>query len=327
MSLTHRHSAAHQPVLWREVTAHLAPRNGETYIDATLGRAGHSRAILEQAPKARVIGIDRDPQAIDAVAAQKIPQLSLHLGRFAEMERLSEAVRDGGLVDGILLDLGVSSPQLDEACRGFSFQQDGPLDMRMDPSSGEPAASLVNRLPEQELADLLFTYGEERRSRRIARAIVARRAEQPFSRTAELAALIRQQIGKPEERIDPATRSFQALRIAVNQELEELVAGLNAAERLLKPGGRLVVIAFHSLEDALVKRFLKARSGQAGGAVSRYAPPLPPTAAVPLTFEIVTKRPLTAAEDEIRTNRRARSARLRIAKRSAAAPAAQPWSP
>lgn len=327
MSLTHRHSAAHKPVLWREVMAHLAARNGEIYIDATLGRAGHSRAILEQAPKARVIGIDRDPQAIDTVAAQKIPQLSLHLGRFAEMERLSEAVRDGGLVDGILLDLGVSSPQLDEACRGFSFQQDGPLDMRMDPSSGEPAASLVNRLPEQELADLLFTYGEERRSRRIARAIVARRAEQPFSRTAELAALIRQQIGKPEDRIDPATRSFQALRIAVNQELEELVAGLNAAERLLKPGGRLVVIAFHSLEDALVKRFLKARSGQAGGAVSRYAPPLPPTAAVPRTFEIVTKRPLTAAEDETSANRRARSARLRVAKRSAAAPAAQPWSP
>lgn len=289
----------------------MQPRPGGIYIDGTLGGGGHASAILAAAqPGGRLLGIDADPAALAAArarfAAAGLPDEAyvFEHGRFAEMADLATKRGIAG-VDGILLDLGVSSHQLDTPERGFSFGSDGPLDMRLDPTRGPTAADLVNGLEERELADLIYRYGEERGSRRIARLIVERRAQRPFSTTSELAALVARAIGRGgRERIHPATRTFQALRIAVNAELDQLEAALPQAVELLRPGGRLAVISFHSLEDRIVKQFFRAESGYGGSANER-----------PVRLSIVTKKPVEATEAEARDNPRARSAKLRVAER------------
>ncbi len=303
---------AHISVLRAAVLASLMPKAGGCYVDGTFGAGGYSEALLGAAD-CRVWGIDRDPDALAFGAALKVrypDRLTMIEGNFGDMDRL---LGDRGVqaVDGVALDLGVSSMQLDRAERGFSFRADGPLDMRMA-RHGESAADLVNRLDETELANLIFEFGEERLSRRIAAAIVRAR---PISRTAELAQIIRRVIPKKGDGIDPATRTFQALRIAVNDELGELARGLGAAERLLAPGGRLAVVTFHSLEDRPVKAFLQQRSGK-NPAGSRH---LPVTAAArPPSFRLLTSKPLVADMEEIRINPRARSAKLRAAERTTA---------
>ncbi|HRK25132.1 MAG TPA: 16S rRNA (cytosine(1402)-N(4))-methyltransferase RsmH, partial [Beijerinckiaceae bacterium] len=261
----------HIPVLRSEALAALAPVPGGVYVDGTFGAGGYSRALLALHPDIRVIAIDRDPAAIaggaELVAASG-GRLSLIQGCFGDLDTL---VRDSGVgsVDGVVLDIGVSSMQIDEALRGFSFRADGPLDMRMS-SEGDSAAEIVNHADEAEIADILYHFGEERLSRPIARAIVGERKVRPFETTRQLADLIGRVVRSRPGDIHPATRSFQALRIAVNDELGELVRALHGAERLLKPGGRLAVVSFHSLEDRIVKVFLAARSGRGGG--SRHAP-------------------------------------------------------
>jgi 16S rRNA (cytosine1402-N4)-methyltransferase len=302
---------SHRPVMLAEVLAVLQPAHGGVYVDGTFGRGGYAAALLDAA-RCTVVAIDCDPAAIAAGAglAERHPgRLLLRHGRFGAMEALVPAERRP--VDGIALDLGVSSPQLDDAARGFSFRADGPHDMRMDPLGGGPtAADLVNSLDEAELADLIFRLGEEHHARRVARAIVAARRAAPIERTAQLAVIVRGAVARAQDGIDPATRTFQALRIAVNDELDELDRGLAAAERLLKPQGRLAVVAFHSLEDRAVKRFLKARSGTARP--SRHAPA---AAASPATFRLLHARALRPAAAELGQNPRARSARLRAAER------------
>lgn len=299
----------------REVLDLLQPAAGGIYLDGTLGGAGHSRLILEQAPEARLIGIDRDSSAL----AKAAEVLSLWEGRFSlhhqtfdrAAELLAELEIDG--LDGMLLDLGVSSHQLDTAERGFSFRFDAPLDMRMDSSTGQTAADLVNELPEDELVRIFFKYGEERYSRRIVRAILARRTAERFSRTGELAELIRNTIpsgGKPS-RIDPATRVFQALRIAVNQELEQVEQGVSRGIQLLKPGGRLVVISFHSLEDRIVKHMFR---DQARGCICPPRLPVCRCENKPVV-EVLTRRGLKPQADEIEMNPRSRSAVLRAVSR------------
>ena len=300
----------HVPVMVDEVVEALAIARGETLVDGTFGAGGYTRAMLA-AGAGRVIGFDRDPDAI-AQGPTLVPDANLTLieERFSQMDRvLSE--RGIGLVDGIALDIGVSSMQLDQAERGFSFQADGPLDMRMS-KSGLTAAEFLNEADEAEIARILKDYGEEPRARAVARAIAAAR---PIERTAELAAIVRRAAGfRPGQRTDPATRTFQAIRIHLNAELDELEDGLAAAERALKPGGRLAVVTFHSLEDRIVKRFLRTRSG-ATPAGSRHRPALvdPPQP----TFERVAK-PVSPSEREQAHNPRARSARLRSAVRTAA---------
>jgi 16S rRNA (cytosine1402-N4)-methyltransferase len=309
-------SGEHAPVMVEELLALLAPCDGGIYVDGTFGRGGHSKAMLEAA-RCTVWGIDRDPEAIAegaALAQAHAGRLALIQGRFGEMDRLLAAKRVTA-VDGVALDLGVSSPQLDDPARGFSFRGDGPLDMRMG-GDGPTAAELVNRLDEAALADIIFHYGEERHARRLARRIVTARADAPIDSTGRLAAIIRTVVRPSRDGIDPATRTFQALRIAVNDELDEIDRGLAAAERLLRPGGRLAVVAFHSLEDRRVKRFLRARSG-AGRAVSRRLPHEPEERAP--SFRLLTKRAARPGEAEIARNPRARSARLRAAQRTAAA--------
>ncbi len=308
----------HRPVLLDEVLTALAPRDGGVYVDGTFGAGGYARAILDAADCA-VWGIDRDPDAVAlgaALADFYRGRLTVVGGRFGDMRALLGA-RGIDKVDGIALDVGVSSPQLDMAERGFSFRLDGPLDMRME-RSGTSAADLVNALPEAELADILFRYGEERASRRIARAIVAARRERPITRTGELAELVRGAAppAKPgPRRIDAATRTFQALRIVVNDEIGELARALAAAEALLAAGGRLAVVTFHSLEDREVKNFLRARSGAAPRA-SRH---LPATAAARApTFRLIGRQPVRPGAAELAANPRARSARLRAAERTAA---------
>ncbi len=306
-------AAPHVPVLLDEVIEALAIAPGETHVDGTFGAGGYTRAILEKGA-ARVIAFDRDPDAIqegEALAASSGERLTLVPERFS---RMRQALADRGVeaVDGVTLDIGVSSMQLDRAERGFSFQADGPLDMRMG-GDGQSAADFVNHADEGEIADVLFTYGEERQSRRVARAIVAAR---PIERTGELAAVVRKALGHhPGMKKDPATRTFQAIRIHVNEELKELEGGLAAAEQVLKPGGRLAVVTFHSLEDRIVKRFLKIRSGSLP-AGSRHVPQAANEAPAP-TFEAVAKavRPGSA---ETETNPRARSATLRAARRTSA---------
>ncbi len=294
----------HIPVLLDEVMAALAIVPGETHIDGTFGAGGYSRAMI--AAGAQVIAFDRDPDAIGK--AEPHQNLTLVKDRFSQM-----AAHIDASVDGVTLDIGVSSMQLDQAERGFSFQADGPLDMRMD-QEGQSAADFLNEADEQDIADIIFRHGDEPKSRRIARAIVAAR---PIITTGQLARIVRHAVGWREgEKKDPATRTFQAIRIHVNAELEELEGGLQAAERVLKPGGRLAVVTFHSLEDRLVKRFLRDRSGNAPG-VSRHAPIVNDAGAV--TFEDVAK-PVRATEMEIALNPRARSATLRIAKRTNAMP-------
>jgi 16S rRNA (cytosine1402-N4)-methyltransferase len=306
--------SGHLPVMLAEVLATLAPRDDAAYLDCTFGGGGYAAAILEAAPRCTLYAMDRDPDAIArgaALAARHAPRLQLIETRFGDMlEALS--ARGVTALDGVVMDLGVSSFQLDEAERGFSFRADGPLDMRME-KRGPTAADLVNTLPEAELADILFRLGEERFSRRIARAIVARRAEQRFETTGELAALVRSKVPRDPSGIDGATRSFQALRLAVNDELGEVERGLAAAAQLLAPGGRLVVVAFHSLEDRIAKRFMAEAAGRGTGA-SRHDPGALTARAAP-RFRLLTPRALRPAEAETRGNPRARSARLRALER------------
>ena len=303
----------HVPVLLDEVLEALAPRDGAIYVDATFGAGGYSRAILDSADCA-VWGLDRDPEAIAEgrpLAESYGGRLTLVEGRFGEMDDLVTARP----IDGVALDFGVSSMQLDRPERGFSFRADGPLDMRMG-GSGPSAADLVNGCPEAELADIIYRYGEERRSRRIARAIVEARRSERIERTLQLAEIVRAAVKARGETIHPATRTFQALRIAVNDELAEIDAGLAAAERLLAPGGRLAVVAFHSLEDRKVKNFLRTRSG----ALPRTSRHLPATTQVDRapTFELLLKGARKPTATEISVNPRARSARLRAARRTSA---------
>ena len=308
---------AHIPVLLAETVDALAPRDDGIYVDGTFGRGGYTRALLEAA-RCRVYAIDRDPEAIAsgaALSAEVSGRLTLIEGRYGDMEKLLGKV---GVADvaGIALDLGPSSPQLDDPVRGLSFRADGPLDMRME-HQGTTAADLVNTLTEAALADIIFLYGEERFSRRIARAVLAAREAAPIQRTGELAAIVRKVVPAQPGGIDPATRTFQALRIAVNDELGELERGLSAAERLLAPGGRLAVISFHSLEDRRVKDFLRRRSS-ANPRGSRHLPPA--TREPAASFRILTKKPIRPGEAELARNPRARSARLRSAERTAAPP-------
>jgi 16S rRNA (cytosine1402-N4)-methyltransferase len=306
----------HIPVLVDAVLAALAPRDDAVYVDATFGAGGYSEALLGAA-RCRVFGIDRDPDAVargQALAEKHGGRLTLIAGPFGDMERLIGPFQPGA-ISGIAFDLGVSSMQLDVAERGFSFRHDGPLDMRMS-RDGASAADLLARLPERELATLIATLGEERFARRIARAVAAAQQRQPLATTGELAEIVRAAIPKREPGLDPATRTFQALRIAVNDELGELDRGLAAAERLLMPGGRLAVVSFHSLEDARVKSFLRRRSEVAHG--SRHLPPRAAGGAP--SFTLAARRPVRPNADEIAHNPRARSARLRSAERTAAPP-------
>ena len=310
-------ASVHAPVLLNEVVSGLAVRDGGLYVDGTFGAGGYTAAILAAA-NCKVWAIDRDPDAIARgrdLAARHGARLTLVEGRFADMDRLVSAPA----VDGVALDLGVSSPQLDQAARGFSFRFDGPLDMRME-REGPTAADIVNRESEARLADIIFHLGEERKARRIARAIVTARTTRPILRTGELASLVRGVVpAAPQDKIDPATRTFQALRLHVNGELEQLDGGLAAAERLLAPGGRLAVVSFHSLEDRRVKNFLRARAGQAPRP-SRHVPQAALPKAPPASFRDLTRRPLRPADAETAANPRARSARLRLAERTDAGP-------
>jgi len=306
---------AHRPVMLDELLGSLEPRDGKLYLDGTFGAGGYTRALLEAASCA-VVGIDRDPAAIErgrALAAGYGDRLALIEGRFGDMEALL-ATRGITRIDGIALDLGLSSPQLDEAARGFSFRADGPLDMRMG-RTGATAADLVNQLPEQELAALIAELGEERHARRVSKAIVRARAAAPITGTGALADIVRRAVPRAKDGIDPATRTFQALRMRVNDELGELDQGLASAERLLVPGGRLAVVAFHSLEDRRVKSFLRERASEAAGA-SRHAPQ-PVTRRSP-TFRLLHRRAMRPTDAEIAANPRARSARLRAAERTSA---------
>ena len=308
----------HVPVLLDEVIAALKPAPGELIVDGTFGAGGYTRALLGAG--ATVHAFDRDPTAIEAAQdwselAESPPRLIFHRRPFAEM---ADALGEQGVaqVDGVVLDIGVSSMQLDQAERGFSFAADGPLDMRMDPDLPS-AADFLNSADEGEIADVIYEYGEERQSRRIARAIVAAR---PLEPTGQLARLVRKATGhKPHDKKDPATRTFQAIRIHVNGELDQLRHALVAAEQLLAPGGRLVVVSFHSLEDRIVKRFLRNASGQVGGG-SRHLPlkEVPPT-----TFD-KPSRAVRAGEAELLRNPRARSAILRAATRTQQ-PAREEW--
>ncbi|HZB92492.1 MAG TPA: 16S rRNA (cytosine(1402)-N(4))-methyltransferase RsmH [Stellaceae bacterium] len=302
---------AHLPVLLAEALAALQPRDDGLYVDGTFGAGGYSRALLAAA-QCRVIAIDRDPAAVaegGALMRAHPGRFTVIEGRFGEMEALLAPLGISA-VSGIALDLGVSSPQLDRPERGFSFRADGPLDMRMG-REGATAADLVNTLSESALANLIYIYGEERFSRRVARAIVAARREAPLTRTAELARIVRAVVPSAGG-IDPATRTFQALRMEVNDELGELERALLAAERLLAPGGRLAIVSFHSLEDRKVKDFLRERSAAAPHG-SRHRPALPAPAP---SFRLLTKKAVTPGAAEIERNPRARSARLRAAERT-----------
>lgn len=305
----------HIPVLLGEVVAALSPKDGGTYVDGTFGAGGYTVALLEAA-QCTVWAIDRDPEAEErskTIAARYPQRLHFVQGRFGDMaDILSE--RGVTQVDGVALDIGVSSMQIEDRARGFSFLRDGPLDMRME-KTGRSAADIVNTWSERELADAIFMYGEERHSRRVARAIVAARVERPFSRTLHLADVVRAEVRRSGDGIDPATRTFQALRIVVNDELGELERGLKAAERILKPGGLLAVVSFHSLEDRIVKTFLKARSG-AGSRPSRHTPASLGAVPATATFTEISRRPIGPSDLEMHTNPRARSARLRVAQRT-----------
>lgn len=308
-------NAPHRPVLIEEVVEALAPQAGKLIVDGTFGAGGYSRALLERG--ASVVAFDRDPTVVrfaEALAADFPERFRLVQRRFSEME---EGLREIGVdaCQGVVLDIGVSSMQLDEAERGFSFMRDGPLDMRMG-DEGQTAADLVNTAEPAELARILYVFGEERQSRRIAAAIARRRVEQPFTRTLELAEFIEQALGgRRGAKVHPATRSFQALRIAVNEELSELEAGLVAAERALKPEGRLCVVTFHSLEDRIVKTFLAVRAGRTPSG-SRHAPPR--EAHAQPSFSLLFNGAQAPSEAEVAANPRARSAKLRAAVRTSA---------
>ncbi len=297
----------HTPVLWMEAIEYLAVRRGSTYVDCTLGFAGHAMAIARAlGPEGHLIGFDRDPQALELARGRletlagelgvAMPRYTLH---HSEFSRIAEFVEPAS-VDGILADFGVSSMHLDQAHRGFSFQADGPLDMRMNPTRGESAEQVVNQADENDLANLIYELGEERRSRRIARAIVRAR---PIHTTAQLAGVVKAAAPSMKgDKLHPATRTFQALRIHVNRELDEIKALLHDGPALLKPGGRLVLISFHSLEDRLVKDAF--REGKDAG-----------------TMDVLTRKPVVAGDDEVRRNPRSRSAKMRAAAMEAAVPA------
>lgn len=304
----------HEPVLLAEAVTALAPRAGGTCVDATFGGGGYSRALLAS-PIGRLVAIDRDPAAIGRARelARGEPRLIPLEGRFGDLETLLAGIGIAR-VDGIVADLGLSSDQLDDPARGFAFQHDGPLDMRMDPR-GPTAAELLARLEETELAELLFRLGDEPDARRIARAIVRRRARAPLTRTSELRALVHAVKGGRPGRHDPATRTFQALRMAVNDEPGELARLLAAATRLLVPGGRLVIVSFHSGEDRLVKHWVESDGGRRLSG-SRHRPP-PPTAGPPRLVWAV-RGPILPSAAEVARNPRARSARLRVALRTEA---------
>jgi 16S rRNA (cytosine1402-N4)-methyltransferase len=324
--------SAHRPVLFEQTLALLAVRAGGTYVDATFGRGGHARGVLERlGPAGRLIAIDRDPQAVAAGRAINDPRFSIDHAPFSELEAVLAAQGAQG-IDGVLIDLGVSSPQLDDPARGFSFRQDGPLDMRMDPTRGFSAREWLLSADEVEIAEVLKIYGEERAAVPIARAIAARRHEagnEALRGTAELAALVagvlRRRAGRAPLGKDPATRTFQAIRILVNSELEEVATVLQSATDRLNPGGRLVVIAFHSLEDRIVKRFFARESGKGDPADSvrlprssslRGLPPASPEQARPTPRLRLLARVLPDAQ-EAAANPRARSAVLRGAERLA----------
>ncbi len=305
--------APHIPVLVPSILDFLRVHHDGVYIDATFGAGGYSRAMLGAA-NCKVIAIDRDPAAIAAgaaLAAQADGRLTLVEDRFANLERIARAAGIDA-VDGVVLDLGVSSMQLDQPARGFSFRRDGPLDMRMS-GTGPSAADVVNTAGERDLADIIYILGEERHSRGVARAIVKARASAPIATTAALADIVASVVRAKAGDIHPATRTFQALRIFVNDELGELAAALAGAERVLKPGGRLVAVSFHSLEDRIVKAFLAERASARGG--SRHAPEVKRPAP---SFRLLTKRPVIADEAEVAANPRARSAKLRAAERTEA---------
>lgn len=302
--------APHVPVLLRPILAECAPISG-VWLDGTFGAGGYARGLLA-AGADQVIGVDRDPLAIEMAQSwigDYGDRLRLVHGTFSELDTYVDAP-----LDGVVLDLGVSSMQLDLAERGFSFQKDGPLDMRMS-QEGESAADLVNTAEEGNLADILYHYGEERASRRIARAIVEARAKEPITRTLQLAEIVARCLPRPKPgQSHPATRSFQAIRIAVNTEFAQLAEGLAAAERALRPGGLLAVVTFHSLEDRIVKRFFQLASGHQSNA-NRYAPA---TAETTARFDMVTRRAIGPDDQEMEENPRARSAKLRIGRRTAA---------
>jgi len=303
------HLPTHLPVMFEQVMEGLRVQENGTYLDGTFGRGGHARGVLQRlGPGGRLLLMDKDPEAI--AHAERLfgddARVAIHRGSFAALAQW-EATSAG--LDGILLDLGVSSPQLDVAERGFSFGKDGPLDMRMDPDSGESAGEWLARADEAEIADVLWTYGEERLSRRIAKAIVARRADRPFTRTADLADLLGAVVGRGKHDINPATRSFQAIRIHINRELADLETGLDAALQRLKVGGRLAVISFHSLEDRIVKRF-----------IAKYAKAPPANRRLPeLEVFVPTLKAIgdavRAESAETSSNPRARSAVLRVAEK------------
>jgi 16S rRNA (cytosine1402-N4)-methyltransferase len=320
----------HIPVLLSQVIAHLQPSQGAFFIDGTFGAGGYSRAMLD-AGAVNVLAFDRDVNAVRAAAAvcdqypNRLCVINAPFGRMEEFARIEatpdgQPLVEGPLADGIVLDLGVSSMQLDQPQRGFSFQSDGPLDMRMSQEgshAGRSAADLVNTLDQDALADILYTYGDEKKSRWIANAIVKRRVERRFERTLDLASVIARVLGpRKADGKHQATRAFQALRIAVNDELGELARALIAAERLLKPGGRLVVVTFHSLEDRLVKRFMQERAGRHAGG-SRHLPEV--LGRAPPSFQIINQRAISPEEEETERNPRARSSKLRAVLRTTAA--------
>jgi len=303
----------HIPVMLAEAIEALALRPGGCYLDGTYGRGGHSRMILQHLKKgARLLAMDQDPQAVASARAQfgADPRFSIEHGNFSSMEEVARQHQVHGEVDGVLLDLGVSSCQLDDASRGFSFQHDGPLDMRMNPEGGPSAAEWLNHAGEKEIADVLWHFGEERASRRIARAIVADRSETPFHSTLQLAGLVRRVARSREKGKHPATRTFQAIRIHINGELDALRAGLVAAVNVLRSGGRLVVLSFHSLEDRLVKRFMRQQSRTQR-----------PIAGMPDLVEEFTPqlrlcgKARRATATELSHNPRARSVIMRVAER------------
>ena len=306
-------ASRHISVLGREAVEMLSPRDGGIYVDATFGAGGYSRTILDTAGT-RVIGIDRDRSAITGgfdLVERANGRLTLVEDRFSNLAEVC-AAQDVDAVDGVVMDVGVSSMQLDQAERGFSFRLGGPLDMRMG-HDGPTAADVIAKASETDLANIIYIFGEERHSRGVARAIVAARKQAPITTTQALADIVGKVVRSKPNEIHPATRTFQALRIFLNEELDELHLALSAAERVLKPGGRLVVVSFHSLEDRIVKNFLTERGKASGG--SRHLPEVAQTAP---SFHILTKRPVTPDETEIAANPRARSAKLRAAERTTA---------
>lgn len=316
-SLKHTYAnQSHQPVMLEEMLKYMSPKDGEVYIDGTFGAGGYTRALLKSA-NCKVYSIDRDPDVqffADNLANEFPGRFHLLMGNFGNMH---EVMIGAGVtsVDGVVLDIGVSSMQIDTPERGFSFSHDGPLDMRME-KEGKSAEFFINNADEKEIADVIYNYGGERMSYRIARAIINARAEKPITRTAELAEIIRRAVRKYNDKIDPATRTFQAIRIWVNDELDELARGLAAAEKLLAPGGRLVAITFHSLEDSIVKEFFNERAGKEQ-TYSRHQP-VPTKDKKQPSLALLTKKAVKPSDDETNKNPRARSAKLRAAERTSA---------